>query len=318
MVTWVAHELGYIDQLNVTFSQSNYLDETVPKQIASDLKHEWLFKALDNGSFLKNIENVTKITGGNVLYYGVAHGLSMYQFINFDRVGLLHSGQLGDVVLGTFYSSLEANKQFSLGDGAYSKNNLLNKLNIELKEEYPNEEIFKMYVRGFYGANQGLFGIMNYTETYSPFYDIDFMKFALSLPLHLRFDHYIYKKWINKKYPKAAKYIWEREKVAVSYPYWIKLKGKSVPLNQFPNKILSKLGFSKYGQNTENNMNPLNFWYNSNKDLKEWMDVFFRSNIETLDEHSEIKKYCTELYFKSNGTEKIQVLSILSLLRILK
>jgi len=44
MTVWVAHDLGYTDQLNITFSQSNYLDETIAKQIAADLKHEWLFK----------------------------------------------------------------------------------------------------------------------------------------------------------------------------------------------------------------------------------------------------------------------------------
>src|SRR5690606_29863601 len=50
MTVWVAHELGYSNQLNLTFSQSNYLDETIAKEIAIELKHEWLFKALDNGN----------------------------------------------------------------------------------------------------------------------------------------------------------------------------------------------------------------------------------------------------------------------------
>ena len=49
MTVCVAHDLGYTDQLNLTFSKSNYLDETIPKKIADDLKHEWLFKSLDNG-----------------------------------------------------------------------------------------------------------------------------------------------------------------------------------------------------------------------------------------------------------------------------
>lgn len=59
------------------------------------MKHEWLFKALDNGLWLYNLDNVLEITGGNVLYYGQAHGMSLYKYLNFEDFGILHSGQLG-------------------------------------------------------------------------------------------------------------------------------------------------------------------------------------------------------------------------------
>ena len=59
MTSWVAHQMGYVDQLNLTFSQSDYLDETIAKKIAADLKHEWIFKALDNGTFLKDIDEIS-------------------------------------------------------------------------------------------------------------------------------------------------------------------------------------------------------------------------------------------------------------------
>ena len=111
MTSWVAHKLGYHKQVNYTFSQSDYLDETIPKQIASDLKHEWIFKSLDNGIFLKNLEEVTKITGGNVMYHGVAHGLSFYNIINFENFGICHSGQLGDVIFGSYVNKIENNKE---------------------------------------------------------------------------------------------------------------------------------------------------------------------------------------------------------------
>ena len=77
MTSWVAHQMGYVDQLNLTFSQSDYLDETIAKKIAADLKHEWIFKALDNGTFLKDIDEISNISGGNTLYYGLAHSNSI-------------------------------------------------------------------------------------------------------------------------------------------------------------------------------------------------------------------------------------------------
>lgn len=311
MTVWVAHKLGFTNQLNITFSQSDYLDESVAKQIAADLKHEWLFKALDNGNFLKNIDETTKLTGGNVLYYGLAHQMSLYQYINFNDLGILHSGQLGDVVLSTFYSSLNPNKQYKFGDGAYSSELLSAVSGIKFKEDYPNEEIFKMYIRGFYGANQGLLCGMKYSETFSPFYDVDFMQFALSIPLKLRFNHHLYKKWIIKKYPEAAKYIWEKEKVPVNYHFWIYIMGRQIPLKQIPHKILSRFGYRKYGINSKNHMNPLEYWYQTNSQLKNYMDCYYRENIHMLDTWPQLKAHCERLYLKTKGSEKIQVLSLL-------
>ena len=315
MTVWVAHDLGYTNQLNLTFSQSNYLDETIPKQIAADLKHEWLFKALDNGNFLKNIDETTQITGGNVLYYGLAHGLSLYNYLNFEKLGILHSGQLGDVVISTFYSTLNKDKQFNFGDGAYSKKLLSAIKSFSFKENYPNEEIYKMYIRGFYGANQGLMGSQEFTETYSPFYDIDFMEFALSIPLKLRFNHYIYKKWIITKYPKAANYIWEKDKVPVNYPYWINIKGRKIPLNQLVSKLASRIGIARYGINTKRHMNPLEYWYNNNNDLKLFIEKYFNENITLLENYTELKKDCEKLFLYGKGPEINQVISLMGAIK---
>jgi len=316
MTVYVAHDLGYTSQLNLTFSQSNYLDETIARQISADLKHEWLFKALDNGVFLENIDEITKITGGNVQYSSLAHSMSLYKYLNFNNLGIMHTGQLGDVVISTFYSSLNAKKKFTFGDGAYSSV-LLCKTGIKsFNIDYPNEEIFKMYIRGFYGANQGLLGIMNYSETHSPFYDISFMEFCLSLPLKLRFNHYLYKKWILKKYPQIASYIWEKEKVPINYQYWIKVKNKRLPLKEIPTKIQSILGYEKYGFVTKNNMNPLEYWYQTNNQLKFFMDNYFKEKIYLLDDFPELKIDCKKLYCNSNGLEKIQVLSLLAWMKL--
>lgn len=311
MTVWVANDMGYNNQLNLTFSQSNYLDETIAKQIAADLKHEWLFKALDNGNFLKNIDETTRISGGNVLYYGLAHALSLYDYVNFDNLGIIHSGQLAFALSGLHYSSLDTNIKGKIGDGAYS-NSLLGRLNLNFKEDYENEEILKAYIRGFYGTNQGNSSEQLFSETYSPFYDIDFMEFALTIPIKLRYKHNLYKKWIIKKYPGAAKYVWEADKVPINYPYWIKVKGRKIPLKQIPLIVLSRMGYKKYGTSTINHMNPLKYWYDTNNDLKKYLDTYFENHIHLLDSYPELSKQCIKLYKESRRTENIQVLSLLS------
>lgn len=59
-------------------------------------------------------------SGGNVLYYGTAHSNSLLKYLNFENLGLEHTGQLGDVVLGSFVKAGDVDTRYSLGDGAYS------------------------------------------------------------------------------------------------------------------------------------------------------------------------------------------------------
>jgi len=314
MVCWVSNELGYKNQLNITFSQTNSLDETIAKKISSHLKHEWMFKALDNGSFIKDIDNTTKLSGGNVLSYGLAHQMSMLNYINFDKLGILHTGQLGDVVISSFTNS-KVQKPFSKSDGVYSTA-LLDKIgNVNFKEEYLNQEIFLMYIRGFYGANQGLKAVMNFTETYSPFYDIDFMICSLSIPLKFRANHNLYKKWILKKYPEAANFKWERYNAKINNNFKVNINGSDLYLKNLPKKILNKLTGND-GFNNIKNMNPLDYWYKNNDDLKDFIDNYYKENISLIP-NIKIKKHCIELFNNYKVVEKIQVISLLSSVKLI-
>lgn len=316
MTTWVAHDLGYEEQLNITFSQSKYLDQMIAGDIAAYLKHNWMFRFLDNGLFLKDLDSVTKISGGNVLYYGLAHGNSMYRSLNFDNYGLLHSGQLGDVVVSTFYSSRDGVKSYKFGDGAYSQK-LIGKLSdFRFSEDYENEEVFKMHIRGFYGANLGLLPVQKITETYSPFYEIDFLEFCLKIPSRIRYNHFLYKKWIIEKYPKAASFIWEKSKVPVNYKYMIRVTQKEYPLKSIPNIVMNLLGLRKFGVNSKRHMNPLEYWYCTNAELRVWMDDYFNDHIDLLSSIPELQNDCKELYSTTRGTEKNQVLSLLAAAKI--
>lgn len=321
MTTWIAHELGYSDKIiNYTFSQSDYLDETIPKKIAADLKHEWIFKSLDNGLFLKNVESVVELSFGGALYYGLAHGKSLFDLLNFDNLGIVHTGQLGDVVVGTSYSSLDCNKASSLKDGAYSTALTYKLPENLLSKEYENEEIFKFYTRYFSGTNQGLLPLQEITETYSPFYDIDFMEYCLSLPVKMRFEHKIYHKWILKKYPKAAQYVWEKIGTTIDHPQ-IKLLGKSFPLKKLPNivfkKILRNMGIKvKSGRETSKHMNPLEYWYNSNDDLRIYFEDYFNKNITLADSFNELGNDCRKIWNNQTMIEKVQVMTLLAFLRI--
>lgn len=313
MTTCVANKIGYKKQINFTFSQSNYLDEIIPKKIAEDLNHEWIFKALDNGLFLEDVDEITKITGGNILFFGLAHQNSIYKYLNFENLGILHSGQLGDVVYGTFYKSNNSNAKYSLGDGAYSKKYLGKIKDFEFKLDYENQEIFNFYNRGFSGANNGLIVSQEYTETLSPFYNIDVLEFALSIPVKLRFKHKIYKKWVVTKYPQAANYIWEKTKNPISKNP-ISIANKEVFPNQILPLIMRKIGLSKQ-IDSKRHMNPIDYWLRTSKNLNIFFDTYYKEHIQKVT-NPKLKLDLEELYTTGNGTEKVQVISLLSAIKL--
>ena len=315
MTSWVAHQMGYVDQLNLTFSQSDYLDETIPKKIAADLKHEWIFKALDNGTFLKDIDEISKISGGNALYYGLAHSNSIYKYLNFNKLGISHTGQLGEVVIGSNITRLNKDDLKTLG-GKYSTT-LENKNSSSTSfESFEDLELAMLYQRGFNGANEGLkIGQIN-TESMSPFYNVDFWEYCRSIPIKNRMNHRIYLKWVLSKYPEAANYKWEKINAKPSATHFsINYKGRQILLKKLPSLILGKLGLKSLPTSTKNHMNPLEYWYNTNNDLKTFQDTYFKENIDRIT-NGGLKSDCQNLYNLGNAIEKNQVLTLLSAIKL--
>jgi asparagine synthase (glutamine-hydrolysing) len=315
MVAWVAHQMGYGDQINLTFSQSDYLDETIAKKIAADLRHEWIFKALDNGTFLKDIDEISAISGGSALYYGLAHSNSILKYLNCDRFGMFHSGQLGDIIIGSYIARLNKEDLKTLG-GKFSKG-IENKNSTHTSfDSFEDLELAMLYQRGLNGINEGLkIGQIN-SETMSPFYDVDFMEFCLNIPIKNRMNHGIYLKWLLSKYPEAANYKWEKinrrpsvKQISINY------KGRQMPLKSATSAALHKLGLKLSPRSTKNHMNPLEYWYNTNNDLRTFQNTYFKENIDHIIDGN-LKSDCQNLYNSGNAIEKNQVLTLLSAIKL--
>ena len=315
MTSWVAHQMGYVDQVNLTFSQSDYLDETIPKKIAADLRHEWIFKALDNGTFLKDIDEINIITGGNVLYYGLSHSNSLIKYLNNDKLGLFHSGQLGGPIIGSYIKRLNRSDLKSLG-GRFSKK--LGDKNTTNKSfgSFEDLELAMLYQRGFNGLNEWHKIAQIKTETMSPFYNVDFMEYCLSIPIKNRMNHRIYLKWISSKYPEAANYKWEKINAKPTANHFsVTYKGNQILLKKLPSLIVQKLGLKSPPRYTKNHMNPLEYWYNTNNDLRAFLDNYFEENIDRISNRG-LNSDCQKLYNSGNATEKNQVLTLLSALKL--
>ncbi|MCK9206152.1 MAG: asparagine synthase-related protein [Salinivirgaceae bacterium] len=315
MTTWVGNDMGYKEMTTFTISQSEYLDATIAHSISLDLGLEWIFKSLDHGAFLKNLEAVMEINEGLTTYSGQTHGKSAYDLVNFNSFGLLHTGNIGDVIISSFLSSDD------YGTPAFGKmtsETLKHKLEPEDLSGYINQELFLMLNRGFNGALTGNGPIQQYTEVASPFLDVDFMNYCLAIPLKLRKTHNIYKKWIIKKYPKAADYIWESLGTTIRAKT-LNIRGKTVPIQKLPPFVWKgmelQLGLkSKTDTSSAFNMNPFDYWYKTNPSIPLFFNSYFNDHIHLI-ENTELCDDCKKL-FEGSTIEKMQVLSLLAAVKL--
>ena len=335
MTVWVSHQMGYSNQLNITYSQSGYLDFSIAQQIAIDLHHDWLFKPLDGGDFITDIDEISAITYGSANFFGLAHGRSMENLLDYSSLGVVHTGQLGDVILGSYLSKADDNGPFSIKNGAYSQEVIEQLKDYPIKDIYADKELFMIYNRGFCGIAQGLLTFQENSESYSPFTDVDFMEFALSIPLKWRVNHKIYFDWILQKYPDAAEYVWEHTGEKIK-PFenkelkYTQVMGKKIPVPgnpEFPGwlkgSILRRLGLRKKGQKpktivmaSKNNMNPVDYWYQTNPRLKEFIDQYWEGNQNWIPE-GQMKDDMTHLYKDCVLYDKLQCLSVLSAMKLI-
>lgn len=312
MTNYMIKKLTSSPIYNITYSQTNQLDEIIPKQISSELNNHWIFKNLDNGLALYNIDESLKFTDG-IIYYAWPSQLYDYmKFMNTDKMGIVHTGVIGDVIIATFNKDLNKRK-YKIGDGAYSKK-LVNKLNELIKQkEYDNYEIGMMYNRALNGAVLGYsMTFQYYTEAMSPFMNIEFMEYCLSLPLKYRLFHNIYYKWVKKYHKEAGKYSHNGIKIPEPNSLKLSFKGKKYAINTILTLVWRKI---KVKINKNANMNPMQHWYETNEKLKEVMDSYYNDNIGLLENNMQLQQDVANLYNNGKANEKIQVITLLSFMK---
>lgn len=308
MNNWVARDMGYDNITNLIFSQSHYLDQEIAQEIAEYLGNELIFYALDNAKYLQNVDEIIEKNYGLSIYSGTAHSYNSFKTINMKRYGVIHTGQLGDVIVGSFCNRNNAYAKGLIPIRIYS-NILLDKVKKIEARNYDNQELYMIYTRGI-GALTSQIAIANFTECASPFIDVDFMQFCLQIPIEYRENHGLYKKWIIKNYPDAAKYKWEGIDAKISASKLSVITKKIYRKGIY--KLLEKLQINNAFLERKITMNPMNYWYYYNDSLHEYMDSYIEKNIsKILDD--QLRQDIEFLYKVGTTREKTQVLTVLGI-----
>lgn len=310
MVSWVAHDMGYMDQVNFTYSRTNYHDERISKQIAAYLGHEYLFKPLEDLQWMYDIEDIVAQNNGAALYTGITGGGRMLALLQMDQFGIEHTGMLGDVIIGTYH-----NKEIGLGKPVFGMNAHSDRLNYQFDEdiltEYPCQELFCIYTRGILGMSSSYMIRQHFVETSSPFMDVDFMDTAFSLPFHYRYKHYIYLKWIREKYPESTNFGWEKWggiQPKESHIVFRKIKTTQRLLRQTACKLI--------GIENKDNMNPIDYWYKKDEALQRFYQSYYDDNIKHTILSKELKKNISKIFHEGSVDEKSMALTVLAAVKI--
>ncbi len=303
MVALVANDLGYNNQVIFNFSEPGFVEEVVPKQIAEDygLKIEQF--RLTSGGLLA-IEDVVAVNDGLNVYSGASHAFEAIKALKIDNIGMIHTGIIGDAVLGSFLSDTVP-QSAKITDGISSKV-LLHKAKPIFEKSlanYKNEVIYKFYNLAYCGDNNGFLFFNLISESTSPFLYPDFLTYALSIPSKYAYKERIYVDWIMTKHPEYARYIWET------------IGGK--PTNnrlkrfyyRYKRSIIKRLPVQSMWKKS---MAPEQIWYDSNPSVKLSLDNYLKQNIDKLSFNKELMGDAVHLYSHGNIVEKTQVITLLA------
>ncbi len=273
-VAFVANSLGY-KQFFVTIGETGCLDETVSNQIANSMNSEHIFLHLDGGDLLLQPEKCVISNGGTITCPGFLHLYSLFEKLNFDSFGAVHTGEVGDLLFGGSKNEY-AGKSVNILDGAFS--------HFHDDEKYYSESfknrILKMYNdsymfitlnRGLNSACNGWFASYYYSESSSAFLDKDFLLFILSVPSKYKKDSKFYIDWMRKYQTNACDYIWTSTRTKPTANHISKFIVKLYKV--FRTKVLKK----------QLSMNPYAYWRKINPEIDRMITSIIEKNISKLD-----------------------------------
>lgn len=311
-VCFAAKKLGYENITNICYSQMNAYERNIAEDMIRYLGNDYLFKSLDNVSFLYSIDEIVKENYGLSYFIGITGGRDFLKVLNPNEFGIEHTGILGDVYEGSFNSKPIYEKPYI--NPKYRFSQLLDiDLDMSFMERYDDNELFKFYTRGVLAGTSTHLIRQNYFETYSPFENIDFLKLMFSIPLEQRIDGRIYMKWVNKKYPEAMKFTYSGTMCKPNSGVIVrKLRTLwNIILAKFIIPLHKTIAFDSEW-NYKGTMNPMEYWYEKDNHVREFVELYYQKTIDFV-KNQEIKCHLENIYREGNAKDKMNMLTVLSI-----
>ncbi|MCD9856578.1 hypothetical protein LUD75_17785 [Epilithonimonas sp. JDS] len=306
-----ADKLGHKPDEAFCFSQSEYLDETISRQIAKDYEINYKFQSLDGGIYLKYIDKLTELSEGCGLYTGGIHVQYAFENLTDFNFKIVHSGSIGDGILGGFNTVPYRQKPGEFKIVVNRK--FLPKVKSDfdkIRNDYESEELFYLRNVAYNRTVLGAQVIQQYGYQTSPFMSKTMLAFAISLPEKWKINQKLYLEWLNQCMPNGADYVWEKTGMRPN-AQWKNTFGPKVI------KRVSKLWNAKITKQTERtSMYPYEFYYYNSKDIQDYYETYFNENIWRLENYKDLQADVQFLFSQKDFYQKSQAVNILAIFKL--
>ncbi len=290
----------------VCFSQEQYLDHRISEQIAKDLHIPYRFIPLQNIDFIKPIDELCALNEYSVYYTGASHVHYALQQVESTPYKSIHSGQIGDGILGNFNTSKKLNppQPASILKNKRWKEKVMPSLQ-KVAQNYATEELYFLYNIAFNRAVAGSYVVEEYMHMFSPFLDKEVISYALSIPPEYKYDHRFYFEWMRQKLPKSQKYIWETTALKPIH-YRMKKWGTHLVKRAY------KYGYIAIGKGNRYTMVPYPYYFEKDEAIRAYFKKQFEEKIGSISAWPELQKDAQIQFEEGNFFEKVLVLTLLS------
>ena len=229
-----------------------------------------------------------------MMFQTSAHTSSTVKSFNLSEYNTLHTGQIGDVLFGSFSDqnfNIHRNKASIGYTGFVSNNSLLNKIESlpKLLDKY-QELGFELFIYEQRQINATLVGdrsLNNHIDNVSPFYDLELINFCLSLPNKFKKNQMIYFDWLNKYHKQVVKYPWDKIDMIPNNRFKI-IYGKTI--KKYVN------GGKKYFNLNYDSMNPYHKWLKEDLSIIHTLDSIISNEIDKFYIDKELKEDLITIY----------------------
>jgi len=294
---------GYKDITTINYSQSFYNEELIPKKIAADYGCSHIFFSLDNGNYLMDIDEGICATYGMTTYRPILSARTVWKQLKMDEFGFVHSGLLGDTILGgycidkcnndnRFHSSIDFAIQLNAKNktilsAPYKEKfipfffRIQDWMSIEKMESLDSEKyvIDNRYLNGLIQSALGTRGI---SVLASPYTDKMLMKYVYTFPSSIKKNHNLYFKWMKTYMREATNYKWENTLLKPVYgKVDFKPHDKTVGFIKGVDAFLHPL-------KPERSRNPYKYWMKHNDTIQKTLSEYCKKRLELLSGHNEL------------------------------
>lgn len=292
----IAKELNFKNISTITFGKSNSQDVRYAQQIAVGENFNHFTRFLDSPSYLiDDIENnFVKPNDGLMMFHTSAHTSSTVRSFNLTPYSLLHTGQIGDVLFGSF-SKNNFNFKKSKNKIGYTGNiidsSLLDKIESleSILEKYQElgYEIYSYEQRQINATIVGDRSLNNVIDNISPFYDLDLINLCISLPFSVKKNQIIYYEWLKNYHKNILNYPWEKIQMKPNKRY--KMEYGRLYKRYFN-------GAKKYFHFNYDSMNPYGLWMKQYPYILETLNKIMDEELERLYIDKELKEDLKKIY----------------------